>query len=382
MTVFVLAICLSAGCGENKDKPAETKGATLPLDTLGSIDKFVGQSKDTVATPNKGEEHEEIELPTFASIQPRDRAMRIRFMGWTKDESSYVIQATHVTKWPNMDAGPVTYELFQVHDTLSGKMTKSFRGKFEGTLPTKNDRDLRLWKQAKRRRAGKKWRENHPLVGASPAMGIPGWTLELSLVPDTIAETDRIRLEEKSDKFEYEWTIVKTESDRTKAPQLELRWKEKKQLSSVLVQTLPFRVRDFYQEFSGQVVSKGTLTPHISPSGKRVVIVTNSALMVDNDAFPLPVANRYIRSLGPQIKIVDSGNTLQARKVAKGLESLSMPATIVEASEEAVDTSGLYYRNLTKKQRGLIHGLVPAMSEEKLSKKGWVDGIIVLAPDA
>lgn len=375
----VLAICLSASCGEKKDKPEETQEATLPLDTLGSIDKFVGQAKGTVGSTVDGGE---IDLPTFATTQPRERAMHIRFVGWTKDESRYVLQVTHATKWPNMDAGPLTYELFQVHDTLSGKMTESFRGEFEGTLPKKNDRDLRLWKQAKRKRAGKKWRENHPLVGSSPAMGIPGWTLELSLVPETLAENDKIRLEEKSNRFEYEWTIVKTDSIRAKAPHIELRWKEKKKLSSVLVQILPFRIRDFYHEFEGKVVAKGSLTPHISPSGKRVVIVANSALMVDNEAFPLPVANRYLRSLGPQIKIVDSGNTSQARKVAKGLESLSMPATIVEASEEAVDTSGLYYRNLTKKQRGLIHGLVPAMSEEKLSKKGWVDGIIVLAPDA
>ncbi len=375
--IAVLGICLFGACGGESDDAAQTNHG---FEELKKVDQFIGRGDTGGAGP--WGDLKLIPVPSLASLQPSIRAMNVRFLGWTNDESRYVVEVTHATNWPNMDAGPLTYEVYQVHDTLSGKMTNSFRKTLNGVLPSKRDKDVRYWQQAKPKKAWRKWLKKNQLVKSPATTEVPGWALEAALVPDTLASVDRIKIVEKPGEFQYRWTIVKSSSDKTKAPKVELRWKGKPKSSSVIQYSIPFRIRDFYHEMDGPVQARGSFRVHFSPSGHRVLLVTNSALMVDNEGFPFPVGMSYVRSLGPQLKIKDSTGTKQARWLAGELEGKSLPVTVVESPKgaEPVERSMLYYRNLSEGDRATIRSLVPGMGEELLVEKGWIDGIILLAP--
>jgi len=145
-----LGIWLFVACGgESDDTAGKTRGSALG--ELQEVNQFIGRGGAEGAGPRS--DLESISVPSLALLQPSIRAMNVHFLGWTTDENRYVLEVTHATNWPKMDAGPQTYEVYQVHDTLTGKMMNSYRKTMDGALPTKRDKDVRLWKQAKPKKA-------------------------------------------------------------------------------------------------------------------------------------------------------------------------------------------------------------------------------------
>ncbi len=325
-----------------------------------------------------------MELPALAALQPSFRSMQASFLGWTEDETQFALKVVYATAWTNMDAGPATYEVFEVHDTLSGKLAQSFKIATD-VIPDKNDKHAKLWKQARSSPAWKPWLRAHPLTASTSSVQAGEWSFNAKVADESPAKGDRFELFKKSEEFSYSWTIHKGESDRAKPPKVEVSMTKGTFTATPLVYTLPFKIKDFYEEFEGEIHASGSFAPFVSPSQTRVVFMISSRLLVDNEAFPSPVSMFFMRTLGPQIKIIDSAQTSQARALAQALAKENLPVTVVEAAkteavatDNAPQTAMLYYRNISDEAKATLLAAVPGIGSEQLQKPGWLDAIIVL----
>ncbi len=383
-----LLVMLGLACGEEKGQPStdtagspnatktdesNAKSANAKAGTQGAKTAATAEGKAAPARPRKIPH-----MPAFSPRQLGNHGRNVEFLGWTEDGEKFVVSVEQSTNWTYFDAGSASYSLYRIHDTLTGKLVRSFQNELDGK-PDKDDRDAKTWKAAEPKAAWKKWRASASLVATAPALSSGNWSIGATVEEGTVDATDDLSLKRKDDHVRTKWTIAKAKAKRGKRPKINVTVTNGPTTINALVHTLPFKRKEFYEDMGGPITARGAIRAYPSPNGEHFVVVFNMRLMVDNDAFPEPVGGFFVRSFGPQLKVLHSDGGAEARALAAPMAKAFMPITVIEHSDTAVDSPILYYRNLSDAQLKSIADTVPGLATEKLEKEGWLDGILVLA---
>ncbi len=368
-----LLMLLSLACSEKKATGGEEPGSASE-----SKAKTATGAKPKVQKPKTTGLRKIPHMPNFAPKQLGNHGRDVRFLGWTEDGEKFVVSVAQGTDWTYLDAGRASYSLYRIHDTLTGKLVRSFQNEIDGT-PDKGDSDAEAWNAAESKEAWESWRASASLVATEPTLSSGNWTIGAVVEEDTVDAADTLSLKPNDNEFRTKWTIGKGNSKRGKRPRINVTVSNGPTTINALGHTLPFKRKDFYEEMGGPITAEGAIRTYPSPFGQHFVVIFNIGLMVDNEAFPEPVGGFFVRSFGPQLKVLYSDGGAEARALAEPMAKSFMPITVIEHSDTAVESPTLYYRNLSDAQLKTIRDTVPNLATEKLEKEGWLDGILVLA---
>ena len=337
------------------------------------------------------------------------------FLGWTADGSYFVLAATHRDQ-PGEGVQMWRVELNQVHDALTGKVVDSYRiasdfpkaGEVTDYWPEKQVRAA--WKQAKPRAEWKSWLAAHPLVKNDPTTSAKGWKISAKLVASSVRKEHKFAIEVRPKGFYSHWDLVHAEHnwDDPKIARL-MKLKPRIALSTSkgaeswksITYHVPFNAaannddtyglmgigRESWKD--GAIVAEpvtitGSMRPFWSPQGDRIVwaMYHSFAGVPKRLRAELSIAHFYIRTPGPQIRLVDAGiGDKQARGEVARLAAAGLPITVLGTARQPAAASEIYYRGRGGQAiaRRLVEVLGSELPTKELKKPGYLDVVIVLA---
>ena len=141
----------------------------------------------------------------------------------------------------------------------------------------------------------------------------------------------------------------------------------------------PFKRDEMTEAMSDEGTVLTRVTPHWSPDGNQVVLVVAHQPQFDSNGF-LPSAHVYLRTLGPQIKVVAAGaDPIELAGFLGKLREQKVPLVQFESLTTPSPARKVYYRRNAQAVAKEIAGWVPGKAAvEKLSKDGWVDIIVFM----
>jgi hypothetical protein len=165
---------LATACGERKES---SEGAARPPDSPPP------RTQPALPTaPPAAPAFDAAPLPPLPPPLPAQlpaHAAAMQFLGWTGDGRMYAIRATHGYDEEEL-GGPNQVALFQVHDTATGALVRSFQiQRLAGDEVRDDDLLSRAWAQSQPKPAWQQFRADTPLVARDPALASPDatWTI-------------------------------------------------------------------------------------------------------------------------------------------------------------------------------------------------------------
>jgi hypothetical protein len=326
--------------------------------------------------------------------QPSHEMVKLGFLGWTRDGSRFVIRATH-GRCMGALAGDDELELYQVHDALTGKLVDSYR------ISRTADRDVKrdsLWslaaKEAKPRAQFKAFREQTPLVASKPRRTAPSGGLAITMRSAGKAPLGTtFSVQRSAAGARYEWSGF----DPARKPADDRRVRSPR--ATVLltapgkpaVRLLALSVKDRYSSLIGWVEESNPVKAHgevkafWSPAGDRLVLVIASDVDGPNDEDPMDAARFYIRTAGPQYRLVaPAAAEGRARALARGLAAAGFPPTDLALTAKALEKTVIGYRDKDGEALArAIAAALPGEAELKLIKRpGWLRALVRLGRPA
>lgn len=321
--------------------------------------------------------------PAGLAFQPGHKMHAIKFLGWSASGQRFVLQTTHrVSK----DGGEGAYDhrqyavtVRQVHDTLSGRLVAAFRVKRVRDRGAPADRKLdRAWAQARPASGWKAFLAVNPLLNAKPGGSSPDgrWVLA-GRGPRLLPAKTRLSLKSARRGLAFRFGQNNEHPARLETGprgvwiQARLTDKAGKKEHALL---------RFLSPGAGQQQPsyKGSVLPHWGPAGRRVLLVVQ-AVEVTEVGYPRREARYYLRSVGPQIRMVHGpGNSAAARAVAARLAAAGLPVTNVQPGARAPKQTVVYHRPGAEALAGRAQKHLPRPNRKQALKgsKGWLQLII------
>ncbi len=327
-----------------------------------------------------------------------EEGSEIRFFGWVPGGTHYVTVESF-GHYEDLGVAPFWVRFLQVRDIHTQKVVTVFQdepyknsdwGKEVKPADKKEKAALTYWKKLENQEKGYAHLRTLGMLledksGPSPAP--EGKTISLH-AEGKAPRGSELKIDELIGGFDFRWDHV-TRDDADKdtdkkhyAPfmHVDLQQGEASQLLVKLRSRISFEeLRDAAD--MRQTYLDGYIGYQWGSQGRRVVLTYYEE--VHNQHEEVGTWDRsayYIRAVGPQIKIIDAGIGEEgARKAAAAFDAAGLYVTIVE--DAAKDTKGvsMYFRGEAGKASAeALAKILPASVSEELTKKGWIDLIVVL----
>ncbi len=331
------------------------------------------------------------ELAGALKHQPKNLATYVRFVGWLDGGRTYALRVTHGRDRGDW-AGRDLVELRQVHDALTGAMVGSFRVKRVAEKGGRTSYD-KLWRQARPARNWKGFAARHRLARAKPSGRSPDGKWRTAGAAVGRPRFGRFAIKAASHGLSYTWKgFNENESSSLRhspRARVELRGK------TGTHRLLAFQVQHTVDSFASQHLTSdapaylaGQVRAYWSPRGDHVLLVLVADQVGISKPADQPKARHYLRSLGPQLKLVARASVaVGARALADRLAKAGLPvARLALDNQTAARRSKtlIYHRGsdgaaLAARLAAQIKG---PSSIEALRSKGWLRLVVLLGDRA
>jgi len=316
----------------------------------------------------------------------------LRFLGWSEDGRSFVLRTAYGRDMGELDASD-RLELIQAHDSLTGKMMRSFR------LARRIDKGLeraelyeKAWAEASPKREWKAYRATHRLTGHRGAARPPdGWSL--SAEPASTPQHGKLTLKREIDHIATAWEGFGPELKQTAGrgepgPGVRLLGVKGGRQTPLLVYRVPYDLRDIagcvdYTSSPGRAVgaARAFWSPKRSPIGARVLLTLEANLEGWTEEDPRNEVRYYLRTLGPQIQLVSPAEgEASARALAEKLAAAGLAVTQLSLTGKPREKTLIYHRGSggAELARRMVKALGGQAEISALSKPGWLDLVVLL----
>ncbi|MBT8492651.1 MAG: hypothetical protein KJO07_06290 [Deltaproteobacteria bacterium] len=392
IVIALLALSCSEGDANNKaSNEASPKSAKSGDDGADKPDDKRAKGKDegqeTDSTPPRPPAA--LALPPRLAVQEIGGRISIAFHGWSNDGRMFAVDSTYAEGDPGDGAPELVVR--EVYGAEQGGFVKRF---LWAKAPT--GRFPRRWRKLVDETSAKNtWPEfaaNWGFDVARSGRSLGDWSLESVAKPRTVTPYATFDTKNAGSGFLARWEYyngARTDADRKwlmanegkklkqRAPRFEIVADNGKQRRTLLETGAPFK-RDELEEYSQEATVETMTIPHWSPAGSQVALLVIHNARLDSTGV-MPSAHVYLRTLGPQIKVVSAG--ADPIRVASFLSKLRMekiPLVQFEVAKEPSEVRKIYYRRDGMNTAKRIAGWLGKTQVERLAKDGWVDIIVFL----
>ena len=322
--------------------------------------------------------------------QLKRRAVRMKFLGWTKDGHAFVLQAWRGRSGSSGDGGQ--YVLREVRDALTGNMVASFRVRSELEKGVQRSG----WDEAKPKAEWAQFLAAHPLVATEPSRKAPAGLSRIQGAKLTFNRIGKalfgskcsIKPNRKGAKFV--WGGFKEANKPSDGDKARKARSPRIRINLVLPgaknpdMLLTFRLSATYADMMDALDmygddrdtrAVGSIRAYWSPVGDRMVLLISSDLIDGNSEVPHDQARFYVRTLGPQYRMfAQKSQEAAVRVLAWRLAASGLAPSDILFDAKPIAQTEIEYRGEDGKR--LADALVAAISGSKiagtLAGRGWL----------
>jgi hypothetical protein len=315
----------------------------------------------------------------------------LKVLGWGPGGRTFALRTRYGWDMGQL-ASSNLLELIEVHDSLTGKLVASFRVKRIDDMREAGHLYSKAWAEAQPRDRWRAYRGAHPLSGRRGVTRTDGWTLAVEV--EHPPRHGQLSVQQGVNVLATVWNgfdpaLPQPGGGRGEpGPGARITATRLGQRLTLLSYRLPYDLADITgcNDYTGRPgEAEGRVQAHFAPGdatmGRRVLLALYDRLKGWTDEDPRDLARYYVRTLGPQIKLVaPSEREGEARALCKKLAAARLPVTLLSLDGEPRERTLIHHRGangpaLARRLRKIVGGKVEV---KNLARPGWLQLVVLL----